>query len=544
MKKLFCIIVISLMLICTLTSCDFFTNLFNNYTITYSTGGMVDVKSAKYKKGEIPAIPDTPIVDGYVFFGWYTDETCTDRYFFDYAFEEDVTLYAKFYDTSLGEYIVISNVEQLMAIKDAPEAKYLLACDINCKGETLIPIDAFSGELEGNGYKIFNFSMNETTNVCGFVCTNKGSIANLSFKDFTFNILVNTTGQTSYGIITATNEGTITNCHVLDSNIKINITADSGDGGGNSYSYIGTIAGRNYGSVIKCSNNASANVEAAVYRGFYVYNSNTFSLNLLHGGIIGSNEKEATMVECDNTGNINTTIKAHGVQSSGHNKNGCIYYYCGGIVGNNAGNVDASKNAADITTNTEFLTTSARGIYSNTGSAIGNNDGTVNNSYATGKITYNGDITELRIGGFVGVNKGKTYNCYTTSNIICETCIVTSAGGFAAENNLVSGYPALINKCFSTGNITFSVVPTDSDYFVGKTTGTAKDCYYLDTMTMNVVTKAEGEGVETIEPITPACTIGEAKTIGDFTSVNFIENTLYFDRMIWFVYEGKLPTLR
>ena len=132
----------------------------NTYTLTFETNGMADVPASHPIIGELPTIPAAPQVEGYVFAGWYFDAEYTTRYFFDYPLTEATTLYAKFYNLSLGEYIVISNVEQLMAIKDDPTAKYLLACDINCKGETLAPIDEFSGEIEGNGYKIYNFSIN------------------------------------------------------------------------------------------------------------------------------------------------------------------------------------------------------------------------------------------------------------------------------------------------------------------------------------------------------------------------------------------------
>ena len=110
----------------------------NTYTLTFDTNGMADVPVAHPVVGELPEIPEAPQVEGYVFAGWYFDAEYTTRYFFDYPLTEATTLYAKFYDTTLGEYTVISNVEQLMAIKDDPTAKYLLAWKVPVFGTTSI----------------------------------------------------------------------------------------------------------------------------------------------------------------------------------------------------------------------------------------------------------------------------------------------------------------------------------------------------------------------------------------------------------------------
>ena len=74
-----------------------------------------------------------------------------------------------------------------------------------------------------------------------------------------------------------------------------------------------------------------------------------------------------------------------------------------------------------------------------------------------------------------------------------------------------------------------------------------KDAYYGDTLAVNkkVTTEDEnGEITETIEAVEMTNDIGEVMAEADLLTVDFIENTLYFDRDIWFVYDGKLPVLK
>ena len=547
----------------------------NTYTLTFETNGMADVPASHPVIGELPKIPAAPQVEGYVFAGWYFDAEYTTRYFFDYPLSEATTLYAKFYDLSLGEYIVISNVEQLMAIKDDPTAKYLLACDINCKGETLAPINEFSGEIEGNGYKIHNFSINETSDKVGFILTNKGTVQNLSFSDFTFDILNNNAANKYYGMVAAINEGSIINCHLLDSQIKIDMTVSVKSGSSDTFNaYIGAIVGYNYSEIANCTNKSSINVFSfcdAIARDNGAYSNLLFVSKI--GGIVGENDKNASLTNSHNIGNIFNLSKYSGHHYIGE-KIGKQYPYIGGVIGSNEGSIANCYNSGDISVEMNRVNTYTYADVKIGGTA-GNNHGEIINSYSKGNINYKGasnivslggfvaynlgeinnsynitnivsESTATSIGGFTAYNQGKIYNCYATTNIVSKSS-VTSVGGFVAENKLVSGYPATINKCFAMGNITLSNAPTNSGYFVGTNSGTIKDSYYADTLAINkvVVTENEnGESVETLEAIEVTNTIGEAKAESELLSVDFLENTLYFDRMVWFLVDGKLPELR
>lgn len=539
--------------------------------------------------GEIPELPQTPEADGYVFTGWYFDEELTDRYFFDYPLYEDDTLYAQFYDTTLGEYHVISTIDQWNAIKDDPTAKYLLARNINGRGETLTPIDEFSGELQGNGYKIFNFSINETTNTSGLIRTNNGTVSNLSVGDFTFDILASSNAEKAYGMVAAKNNGTITNCDILDSEMKLDITTSTGSVN----IYIGSIAGHNLGAISDCTNRMKMNVTTMTGPNTAV--GGGWDNKIFIGGLIGINDEQASLVANKNYGEIVTNVQARGVHWTenygwtSYYGTGRAYPHIGGISGYNVGMVDACSTESTVTNTTAFASSDDRVIYAYFGQGFGQNDGKIENTYAKGELILTGNSSGLDLGGFVAVNngeiinsyveveieykgtantswtaggfvslnKGKLYNCYTKVDIVSDTNLITAIGGFVGDNQLVSGYPATINKCFATGSIVVTATPTDCGLFAGKNTGTLKDSYYADTYTMNLKTvetvepegetsdsAAEPETVEKLTPVETTCKEGSMVALNELLSMDFLENTLYFDRTIWILKEGKFPTLR
>jgi len=545
MKKLTAIL-LTLMIVLSLCACSFGgsdpteppteqpTEPPAEYTINFELNGGQNVEgvvsSVTVPDGETAVMP-IPTKEGCVFAGWYLDAELTSRYFFDYPLDEDVTLYAKFYETALGEYIVISNVEQLMAIKDDPAAKYLLACDINCKGNTLTPIDEFTGELEGNGYKIYNYTMSESALNVAFIRTNRGTVKNLSFGDFTFDIKRYTGSDKAYGIVCSINYGAVENCAVLDGEMKIACKV-SGNNSNHSM-YVGGVAGRNYGTVVNCKTNVKIYVETT--QGGHHPNSyqgwQSRSVSHFVGGLIGQNQADAVLSDGTNNGSIHitsTTITA-----------GLSYSYVGGIVGANIGDTSASGSVCDIT-----ITCIGNRSNLRLGGAVGENTASVENCSAEGNINidHTAGTTETLIGGFVGYTSGKLYNCYSTCDIADNTATIKAIGGFAGYNEKLANKEYVIHKCFSTGSISISGAAENVGKFVGLSTGTEKDCCYLDTMTITKTTIVEEK--ETTEEVTPTNDIGTAKTESELLSADFLENTMYFDRMVWFLVDGKLPELR
>ncbi len=64
------------------------------HTITFETNGGEEVQSVRVANGHCLAEPETPLYEGYVFKGWYTNEELTDRYDFEASVKEGFTLYA------------------------------------------------------------------------------------------------------------------------------------------------------------------------------------------------------------------------------------------------------------------------------------------------------------------------------------------------------------------------------------------------------------------------------------------------------------------
>ena len=471
----------------------------NTYTITYDLGDKGESFTEPCFYGEVTRIPAAPEIEGFVFSGWFLDEELTERYFFDYKLDRDITLYARFYDISLGEYIVISNFTQLMAINDQPSAKYLLACDINCKGEDLTPIKEFHGEIDGNGYKVHNFIMSQNSFSLGFILANMGTVKNLYFSDF----IMSDTGMTNvgadyfFGVIVAVNYGTISNCHILDSELNITIRPSTGT----MAVLIGGIVGINgyggkAGKVEDCTSSVTIKADVT-HSSRFIYTS--------IGGIAGRNGSTGEVIRCASFSEINSVLNA----GAGGEK----HYYVGGVVGENLGNIRESYNTADVIT----------------------------------RFENNGETTfDICVGGAVGLNWGKVYNSYSSGNLLFEGAAPAWMGGFVGYNQLVNGYTATITKCFSTGNVQFDSITDEESvgygYFAGNSTATIKDCYHLDEA--EIIYKAVIDDSELTEIKEPTCTVSEEKTFAQLTSVDFIENTLYFDRMVWFVVEGQLPTLR
>ena len=508
----------------------------NTYTLTFDTNGMADVPVSYPVIGELPAIPAAPQVEGYVFAGWYFEPEYTTRFFFDYSLNEATTLYAKFYDLALGEYTVISNYEQLAAIKDAPDAKYLLACDINCKGELLAPINEFTGELEGNGYRIFNFDINEDSSNVAFIRTNKGTVKNLTFDDFTFDVLLGSSGEKYYGVVCGINHGAIENCHITNGAIKgeFSIGSDA-----SSTVYMGAIAGDNLGTIVGCTNSATIDTKFtssghSTYWQYYGYMYPRIA------GICGYVGPTGTVTDCANFADI--TINANSANAYGRN-----YIYASGIVAlNESGKIDSSKSLGNINMT---LTDSGYMYFVVGGGVAYNKSGTVTNSFARCNVTIDNNSNDVDnlLGGFAGYNSGKLYNCYSAVNIKDTSAVYKALGGFVGWNELLSGNESLVNKCFAMGSIEIAGTPTNVGAFVGLSTGTVKDAYCADTLTINKVvttTDENGETVETIEAVTYTNNIGNAKPEGELLALDFLENTLYFDRMVWFLVDGKLPELR
>jgi hypothetical protein len=334
-------------------------------------------------------------------------------------------------------------------------------------------------------------------------------------------------------VVCGINEGIVENCHTSsNSPLKIHFRLYTSS----SNVYLGGIVGYNAGTVVNCTNDLVIN-PTLIASGWDGYQMDGYVRSYI-AGVCGYVTADGKVIDCANLSDVETIIESENVH--GHN-----IAFISGVVSTNLGTVENSKNVGNI--NINFVNNGY--IDYRIGGAVASNSGNVMNSYNQGNIDFkNSNRAAIGyIGGFIGYNSGKAYNCYTVSDIKCVSTSINAVGGFVGYNELLSGYPATINKCFAMGNITLSNTPTNSGYFVGTNSGTVKDSYYADTLAINkvVVTENEnGESVETLEAITPTNTLGEAKAESELLSVDFLENTLYFDRMVWLLVDGKLPELR
>ena len=167
----------------------------------------------------------------------------------------------------------------------------------------------------------------------------------------------------------------------------------------NGYSYVGGVAGQNFGTIENCYNTG-----AVTGTGGSV------------GGVAGSNG--GTIQNCHNTGAV-----------SGNDR-------VGGVAGQNSGTIANCYNTGAVS-----------GNGSNVGGVAGfNNSGTIENCYNTGAVSGNGS----NVGGVAGYNLGydgtaTITSCYNTGTVSGNG---NEVGGVAGDNNAVFGGTAAITDCY------------------------------------------------------------------------------------------------
>lgn len=158
--------------------------------------------------------------------------------YMEMSLEQDISFYENYLYSmpesdlpDYTDYTIISTVEELKEIQNAPHKKYVLACNLNLNDEEWEPIgtseNPFTGTFDGNGNTISGLyisSFNEN-NVAGLFGQNNGTIKNL---EVTGSISVddeeNTYELAYIGGIAGINNGTVSNCKngvTIDTDIKM-----------------------------------------------------------------------------------------------------------------------------------------------------------------------------------------------------------------------------------------------------------------------------------------------------------------------------------
>jgi len=255
----------------------------------------------------------------------------------------DITGFRNAGDGSIDNPYIITKAEQLKFLGMYNDSHFVLDKNTDAEGMELLNISKFYGTLDGNGKRIFNFSVNSENG--GIISELYGKVKNLTVSDFSVE------GRDITGGIVAINNGTVEN-----------VTADNGRIGTDG-SVAGGVVGLNKGSglITNCLNR-----------------SDVFS-SAISGGVCGDNQ--GTIVLSANHGGIVTTSDSEDAMS-------------GGVAGKTVGLIDKCYNNGKILSYSESGESIAGGV---SGSA----NGSILNCYNTGEITAKAKQSALS-GGIIG----------------------------------------------------------------------------------------------------------------------------------------------
>jgi tRNA A-37 threonylcarbamoyl transferase component Bud32 len=283
---------------------------------------------------------------------------------------------------------VITNVKQLQEMKYELKAHYVLGNDIDASetknwnnGQGFEPIgdkdNPFTGSFDGRGHKIYNLYINTTRRYVGLFgyVGKQGIIKNVGLE----KVEISSKGGDVGGLI-GWNSGIVSNSYSIGS--------VNGDW------HVGGLVGYNVGTI---SNS---------------YSTGAVKGNILIGGLVGSNDRDGIVSNCYSTGSVNGTWRVGGL--IGHNAGEVLNSYSiasvggkqdeiGGLIGVNSGKVSNS-----------YSTGSVNGL-SSIGGLIGYNtkEGTVSNCFSTSSVSGK----YVKIGGLIGSNHGKVFNCYSIGTV-------------------------------------------------------------------------------------------------------------------------------
>lgn len=158
----------------------------------------------------------------------------------------------------------ISTLSELNWMRTNPNNFFYLTQNIDMQNHDWPPIAEFNGGLDGKGFKLSNFYVDETgaEAIASLIITNNGEIKNLTIENATLLARVRA------GVFSAYNYGSITNCSV---NGTIEITGSPHSGAGRA----GFITSINYNTIEKCS--ASGSITGSL---------------TMRGGICGTQESD------------------------------------------------------------------------------------------------------------------------------------------------------------------------------------------------------------------------------------------------------------
>ncbi|MGD9901088.1 MAG: hypothetical protein AB7S44_00945 [Spirochaetales bacterium] len=389
-------------------------------------------------------------------------------------------------NSTLDKPVPVYNVTELMNMQAGVD--YILLNEEDIILENWVPLDTAINSLDGNGRTIYikSFAADETSGTYNFGLF--GTISqNTVIKNIKIDIaplveeggVIDATEFTTvnFGFVAGTNNGTITNCDILNSSstdqtVELQTAVAA-------YTTFGGLVGINNGGYI--TNSRVGRTELSFLDSGLVYYPITFNASGIVGGYAGLN-----------TGIITTS------------------YVANITITNTSESENGTKTAGFVATNTA----NARVSYSYV-------EGIQTAVTEYSSVITDGGLSSLgNIGGFVYSNSGDITDCY--SNLPIET--QSRSAGFVYENNL----GGTVDNSYSTSKIienTTSHLP-----FVGSSNldeilnnGTIEDCYYLDN---NNYLADQFENY-------PAVAVAETNKKINFTGFTFLDEVNYEDYSVW-----------
>lgn len=533
----------------------------NTYTVRYETDGGTTVRAQKYEHGEKIKLPENPIKNGLYFSGWYSDAEFTQEVSSSSLVLSDMTLYARWVES-----IAVSSADALKAIAQDTAANYHLTRDINLNGEVWTPIEDFTGILNGNGFKIYNFTMsNVNIQRFGFFATNHGEIRNVIVESVSMNIVNNNNDSERhfYGILVGENEGIISDCHIMQgtANISVDFTRNlsnfdvdlinfGGMAGMNAESAVilnssselsvsisasfthtasggwdslyvvrvnsGLLCGYNAGKIQYCHSTGKTELNdiSATGKAYYSISESRIDLYMQVGGLIGNNAGSCVNGQADSI-----------IQSKKATFNLASYYLrLGGLIAYNAGTTECCFAHGEIEVSHNVWTLNIGGVVS-----FAEADSLVTDCYSDVSMSSNGKVDYLKIGGIVGDCYGAIVNSFADAQISYTDFSYNDVGGLIGYMRS-SGSVA---NSFSLSDISAKSMGT-MGAIVGTSEGSVRNCYYT------------AENVFTVNgvPVTDfANDIGESVAESELLTSEFLVQSLYWSSSVWSFEDGVLPEL-
>lgn len=432
-------------------------------TLYFETNGGNAIDSVEINYGEPYKLTQIPERTGFYFGGWF-DETLTNEYTDSITVTGNTIVYAKWVKS-----VEIYDADGLKAIADNPYGNYHLTSNINLRGEVWEPITSFSGILNGNGFKIYNFSLRKDNTDLAFIINNSGTIKNLAIENVEQVSSIEGDITCSIAIMCANNTGRIANCTIKKVSMLINASGTNYNEAING----GILTGENSGVIQSCSVDGSLILKAD-FRAENVQRK----ADLFMGGIAGKDSGTVLNVKSKFAVDVNELVYSCNGTSQFYGRNyawKAVYLNIGSIVGTEYGTLKNGIGNFTCKLYSEGLYgySSWGGIwnderYTHIGGIVGGvyESGTVSDCYSYGsgnfvRIGAGADAYDFYTGGVVGyVESGNVDNCASSMNLTLTkgySGYMSGIVGYIAQNGRVSNvacYGSVNTESYDGGSFT------------------------------------------------------------------------------------------